>query len=39
MTLKQAVANGGLDKVHYAGCEPTSYFGFVTVFKLVAYGE
>ena len=39
MTLKQAVVNGGLDKVHYAGCEPTSYIGFVMVFKLVAYGE
>ena len=24
MALKQAVANGGLDKVHYVGCEPTS---------------
>ena len=39
MALKQAVANGGLDKVHYVGRGPTSYFGFVTVFKLVAYGE
>ena len=39
MALKQAVANGGLDKVHYAGCEPTSYFGFVTAFRRVAYGE
>ena len=39
MALKQAVANGGLDKIHYVGCEPTSYIGFVMVFKLVAYGE
>ena len=39
MALKQAVANGGLDKVHYVGCEPTSYFGFVTVLNLVVYGE
>ena len=36
MTLKQAVANGGLDKVHYG---QRADLRFVTVFKLVAYGE
>jgi len=39
MALKKAVENGGLKKLYYADYEQTSYFGFVTIFNLVAYGE
>lgn len=39
MALREAIANGGIRKLHYADYEQTSYLGFVTTFNLVAYGE
>ncbi len=39
MALQNAVSRGDLKKVYYADYEQVSYFGFVTVFNVTAYGE
>ena len=39
MTLRDAVANGGLKKVYFADYEQRTFFGFVTVFTVTAHGE
>lgn len=39
MALESAAQSGGLKTITYADYELTSYLGFVTVFKLVAYGK
>ena len=39
MALREACEAGGLRKLHYADYEQQSFFGFVTVFSVTAYGE
>ena len=39
LALQEAVRNGQLKKVAYADYEQFSILGFVTFFKLTAYGE
>lgn len=39
MTLREAMAAGGLKKVYFADYEQRSLLGFVTFFRVTAYGE
>ena len=39
MALREAIANGGLKKVHFADYEQQTFLGFVTVFTVTAHGE
>lgn len=39
MALQEAVRDGKLKKVAYADYDQVSYLGFVTLFRLTAYGE
>ena len=39
MALREAMENGGLKKVYFADYEQQTFLGFVTVFKVTAYGK
>lgn len=39
MALHEACVAGGIKKLHYADYEQQSFFGFVTLFSVTAYGE
>ena len=38
-TLEKAMRDGGISKLHYADYEMLSILGYVTTFKVSAYGE
>jgi len=39
MALREAIADGNLKKVCFADYEQETFLGFVTLFKVTAYGE
>ncbi len=39
MALREAIENGKLEKVYFADYEQQTFLGFVTIFKVTAYGE
>ena len=39
MALQEAIADGNLKKVYFADYEQHTFLGFVTLFKVTAYGE
>ena len=39
MTLREAVEDGKLTKVYFADYEQHTFLGFITLFKVTAYGE
>ena len=39
MALREAVEDGKLQKVYFADYEQHTFLGFVTLFKVTAYGE
>ena len=39
MALRKAIDNGKLTKVYFADYEQHTFFGFVSLFKVTAYGE
>ena len=39
MALRDAIEDGGLKKVYFADYEQQTFLGFVTIFKVTAYGE
>ena len=39
MALREAIENGKLKKVYFADYEQETFLGFVTLFKVTAYGE
>lgn len=39
MALRDAIEDGNLKKVYYADYEQHTFLGFVTLFKVTAYGE
>ena len=39
MALRDAIEDGGLKKVYFADYEQQTFLGFVTLFKVTAYGE
>ena len=39
MALREAIEDGKLEKVYFADYEQHTFLGFVTLFKVTAYGE
>ena len=39
MALRDAIEDGGLTKVYFADYEQQTFLGFITLFKVTAYGE
>ncbi len=39
MALRDAIEDGKLEKVYFADYEQQTFLGFVTLFKVTAYGE
>ena len=39
MALREAIENGNLKKVYFADYEQHTFLGFITLFKVTAYGE
>ena len=39
MALREAIEDGKLEKVYFADYEQQTFLGFVTLFKVTAYGE